>query len=453
MSAAAVNPQRHLWGHFSNLVTDDESARAVITRGEGCWVYDSNGRRYLDGLAGLFCVQVGHGRHRIADAMAAQARELAYFPLWSYAHPPAIDLSARLVALAGEPFSRVFFTTGGSEAVESALKLARQWHRANGDPGRYKAVTRNLAYHGTTLGALALTGLPGYRAPFEPLVGGVHVENTNRYRCGFCAAQAACSLQCAEDIERAIVREGPSTVAAVFLEPVQNAGGCITAPQGYFDAVREICDRHGVLLVSDEVICAFGRLGEYFGFQRLGYTPDLVTFAKGLTSGYAPLGGVLASDKVAAPFEREGEMFAHGLTFGGHPVSCAAALANLEIMQEEDLPGRVRAHEGEFRASLEELYDLPVVGDVRGMGYFWGIELVKDRGSRQSYSAEESGRLLRDELSPRLFDARLICRTDDRGDPVIQLSPALVAGPSEFAHIAGAIRTALVETMDRLAAR
>jgi adenosylmethionine-8-amino-7-oxononanoate aminotransferase len=439
--------QGHLWGHFSNLTTNDASAKAVITHGERCWVYDSNGRRYLDGLAGLFCVQVGHGRGRIADAMSVQARELGYFPLWSYAHPPAIELSNRLVGLAGDPFARVFFTSGGSEAVESALKLARQWHRLNNNPGRYKAITRHLSYHGTTLGALALTGLPTYRAPFEPLVGGIHVENTNRYRCGFCAKQDACSLECANDIERAIVREGPETVAAVVLEPVQNAGGCFTPPDGYFDQVREICDRYEVLLISDEVICAFGRLGEYFGFQRLGYQPDLVTFAKGITSGYAPLGGVLASKRIVEPFERDDEVFTHGLTFGGHPVSCAAALANLDIMHEEDLPGRVRRLEGEFRSTLEDLYDLPIVGDVRGMGYFWGIELVKDRDSRQSFDATH---LLREQLSPGLFDARLICRTDDRGEPVIQLSPPLIAGLSEFTHIAGAIRTALIDMMAHL---
>jgi adenosylmethionine-8-amino-7-oxononanoate aminotransferase len=437
---------RHVWGHFSPLQSEDASALAVMVRGEGCYVWDSDGNRYLDGLAGLFTVQVGHGRRSIAEAMAAQAETLAYFPLWTYAHPLAIELSARLAALAPDGLERVFLTTGGGEAVESAWKLARQYHRARGEPGRYKVITRNIAYHGTTMGALALTGVAEIRAPFEPLTpGAVHVENTNRYRCAFCASEPACTLQCAQEIERAIEREGAETVAAVFLEPVQNAGGCFTPPPGYFERVREICDRHGVLLVSDEVICAFGRLGSWFGAERVGSSPDMITMAKGLTSGYSPLGGVMVSDEVAEPFLDGGETFLHGITFGGHPVGCAAALANLDIFESEDLIGHVRTNESAFRAALESLLDLPIVGDLRGMGYFYGIELVKDRDTRATFDEEESNHLLRDVLSPRLFELGLVCRSDDRGDPVIQLSPPLVAGPAEFERIAEVLRQALTE--------
>jgi adenosylmethionine-8-amino-7-oxononanoate aminotransferase len=435
-----------VWGHFSPLQSEDASALAVMVRGEGCYVWDSDGNRYLDGLAGLFTVQVGHGRRSIAEAMAAQAETLAYFPLWTYAHPLAIELSARLAALAPDGLERVFLTTGGGEAVESAWKLARQYHRARGEPGRYKVITRNIAYHGTTMGALALTGVAEIRAPFEPLTpGAVHVENTNRYRCAFCASEPACTLQCAQEIERAIEREGAETVAAVFLEPVQNAGGCFTPPPGYFERVREICDRHGVLLVSDEVICAFGRLGSWFGAERVGSSPDMITMAKGLTSGYSPLGGVMVSDEVAEPFLDGGETFLHGITFGGHPVGCAAALANLDIFESEDLIGHVRTNESAFRAALESLLDLPIVGDLRGMGYFYGIELVKDRDTRATFDEEESNHLLRDVLSPRLFELGLVCRSDDRGDPVIQLSPPLVAGPAEFERIAEVLRQALTE--------
>jgi adenosylmethionine-8-amino-7-oxononanoate aminotransferase len=437
---------RHVWGHFSPLQTEDASALAVMVRGEGCYVWDSDGNRYLDGLAGLFTVQVGHGRRSIAEAMAAQAETLAYFPLWTYAHPLAIELSARLAALAPEGLDRVFLTTGGGEAVESAWKLARQYHRARGEPGRYKVITRNIAYHGTTMGALALTGVAEIRAPFEPLTpGAVHVENTNRYRCAFCASEPACTLQCAQEIERAIEREGAETVAAVFLEPVQNAGGCFTPPPGYFEVVREICDRHGVLLVSDEVICAFGRLGSWFGAERVGSSPDMITMAKGLTSGYSPLGGVMVSDRVAEPFLDGGETFLHGITFGGHPVGCAAALANLDVFESEDLIGHVRTNEPAFRGALESLLDLPIVGDLRGMGYFYGIELVKDRDTRATFDETESDHLLRDVLSPRLFELGLVCRSDDRGDPVIQLSPPLVAGPAEFERIAEVLRQALTE--------
>ena len=443
--------QRHVWGHFSQLAPTNPAEIAVIERGEGAYVWDSNGKEYLDGLAGLFTVQAGHGRTSIAEAMAEQASQLAYFPLWTYTHPMGIELSARLAELAPDHMNRVFFTTGGAEAVEAAWKLARQYHRLHGEPGRYKAIARNVAYHGTTMGALALTGVEAIRSTFEPLTpGAIHVENTNRYRCAFCAAGPECTLQCADDIERAILREGPETVAAVFLEPVQNAGGCFTPPPGYFERVREICDEYGVLLVSDEVICAFGRLGTMFGCERVGSTPDLITMAKGLTSGYSPLGGVMVSDRVAEPFLGEGEMFLHGVTFGGHPVSCAAALANLDIFAAEDLTGRVMENEAAFRGALDTLADLPMVGDIRGMGYFYGIELVKNRDTRESFTEEEGERLLRGLLSPRLFDAGLICRADDRGDPVIQLSPPLVAGPEEFDRIATSIRTALVESMEEL---
>jgi adenosylmethionine-8-amino-7-oxononanoate aminotransferase len=442
---------KHLWGHFSQLAPSDPSEIAVIERGEGCYVWDSQGKQYLDGLAGLFTVQVGHGRRALAEAAARQAEQLAYFPLWTYTHPVAIELAARLASLAPAHLNRVFFTTGGAEAVESAWKLARQYHQANGEPGRYKAIARNVAYHGTTMGALALTGLPSIRSQFEPVTpGAIHVENTNRYRCSFCAAAPACTLQCADDIDRAIERAGPETVAAVFLEPVQNAGGCFTPPPGYFERVREICDRHGVLLVCDEVICAFGRLGAMFGSERVGAHPDMITMAKGLTSGYAPLGGVLVADRVAEPFLADDAMFLHGITFGGHPVSCAVAMANLDVFEAEDLPARVAANEGAFRAALDTLADLPVVGDIRGMGYFYGIELVKDRDARTSFTEEEGERLLRGLLSPRLFDLGLICRADDRGDPVIQLSPPLVAGPDEFDRIADTLRTALTDSMQEL---
>jgi adenosylmethionine-8-amino-7-oxononanoate aminotransferase len=356
-----------------------------------------------------------------------------------------------LAQLAPGNLNRAFFTTGGSEAVESAWKLARQYFKSIGQPQRTKVIARDLAYHGTTMGALSITGLAVYRTPFEPLVpGAFHVANTNRYRCRFCASAPACTLACADDIEVAIEREGPETVAAVYLEPVQNAGGCFTPDPGYFARVREICDRHGVLLVSDEVICAFGRLGAMFGAERLGYQPDMITMAKGLTSGYSPLGGVMVGDHIAEPFLEPGASFLHGITFAGHPVSCAVALANLDLFESEDLVGRVRAYEPEFRSALESLGDLPIVGEVRGMGYFYGIELVKDRDTKESFDDDESERLLRGVLTPKLLELGLICRADDRGDPVIQLSPPLVAGPDQFDEIVSAIRTALLEAMSVL---
>src|SRR5579863_7410479 len=388
--------RRNLWLHFTRMSSYDHAEMPVIVRGSGPYVYDSRGKRYLDGLAGLFVSQAGHGRTEIAEAAARQASELAYFPLWSYAHPRAIELATRLAELAPGDLNRVFFTTSGSEAVESAWKLAKQYFRMIGQPGRYKVISREIAYHGSSMGALAITGLAPIKAPFEPLPpGGVRVPTTNFYRApGFVADDlVAFGRWAADEIDRAIEREGADSVAAVFLEPVQNAGGCFPPPPGYFQRVREICDKHGVLLVSDEVICAFGRLGHYFGAQRYGYQPDIITFAKGVTSGYAPLGGMITSDRLMEPFSHGAASFAHGVTFAGHPVSAAVALANLDVFEKEDLLGNVRANEAGFRATLEKLTDLPIVGEVRGDGYFYGIELVKDKTTRETFDDDESERL------------------------------------------------------------
>jgi len=453
VAALQERARRHLWMHFTRLSSYADHEIPVMVRGEGPYLWDQHGKRYLDGLSGLFVVQVGHGRTELAEAAARQASQLAYFPLWSYAHPMAVDLAARVAERAPGDINRVFFTTGGSEAVESAWKLARQYFRAIGQPQRTKVVSRNIAYHGTSMGALSITGIPDLRTPFEPLVpGALHAANTDRYRCRFCAAAPACTLACADDIEDVIEREGPDTVAAVFVEPVQNAGGCFTPPDGYFQRLREICDRHGILLVSDEVICAFGRLGYDFGCQRYGYQPDIITCAKGLTSGYSPLGAMLCRDYLAEPFLSGTASFAHGFTFAGHPVSCAVAMANLDIFDKEDLLAHVREHEGELRSGLESLADIPIVGDVRGAGYFHAIELVKDQDTRETFSAEESESLLRGFLSGRLFEAGLICRADDRGDPVVQLSPPLVCGPEQFDEICSTLRTVLTEAADRVRA-
>ncbi|HZA88002.1 MAG TPA: aspartate aminotransferase family protein [Acidimicrobiales bacterium] len=439
--------ERHLWGHFTTMKSGIDETR-VIERGDGCYVWDHKGNRYLDGLAGLFVSQVGHGRTELAKAASAQAEKLGYFPIWTYAHPTAVQLAARLADLAPGDLNRVFFTTGGSEAVESAWKLARQYFRLTGEPGRHKVISRYLSYHGTSMGALSITGLAELRMPFEPLVPGARkVANTNRYRCTLCAHAPACTLGCAADIEAMIVREGPESVAAVFVEPVQNAGGCFVPPEGYFAKLREICDRYGVLLVSDEVICAYGRLGHWFGAQRYGYQPDIITTAKGLTSGYSPLGAMLVSDRLAQPFVGTGKSFLHGFTFAGHPVSCAVALANLDLFESEDLLQHVRTNEHLFRKALDDLSDLPIVGEVRGAGYFYGIELVKDRDSRETFTSDESDHLLRGFLSNRLLELGLICRADDRGEPVVQLSPPLIAGPEQFEEINRVLRQALTEAM------
>ena len=444
--------RRHLWMHFTRLATYADAEVPIMVRGEGCYVWDVHGKKYLDGLSGLFVVQVGHGRKELAEAAAAQAETLEFFPIWSYAHPPAIELAARVADLAPGDLNRVFFTTGGSEAVESAWKLAHQYFRAIGQPERYKVIARETAYHGVTLGALALTGVPALRDPFAPLISKAasHVPNTNSYRHPLENDENAFMMWATDAIEQRILDEGPESVAAVFLEPVQNAGGCFTPPAGYFQRVREICDKYGVLLVSDEVICAFGRLGETFGAQRYNYLPDMITMAKGLTSGYSPLGAVVARDFLAEPFLEAKAAFTHGLTFGGHPVSCAVGMRNLQIFDDEDVLGNVRRNEAGFRERIEALKDIPIVGDVRGAGYFLAIELVPDQQSHKQFTREQGENLLRGFLSNRLLEAGLVCRTDDRGDPVIQLSPPLVAGEAEFDLIESILRTCLTEATDRL---
>jgi adenosylmethionine-8-amino-7-oxononanoate aminotransferase len=446
-SALSRAARRHLWLHFTRLAGERGAPLPIIVSGDGCYVHDADGKRYLDGLSALFCVNVGHGRAELAQAAAAQIRELDFYTNWSYAHPRSIELAERIAGLAPGDLNRVFFTSGGSEAVESALKLARAYHRLTGNPRKSKVIARELAYHGTTLGALSATGIPELRVPFEPLApGGCHVANTNSYRW----PEGRDPLWAADAIAERIEFEGPETVAAVILEPVQNAGGAITPQDGYFGRVREICDRYEVLLISDEVICSWGRIGYWFGSERYGYLPDIITTAKGLTSAYVPMGAMIASDRIAEPFLRGDETFAHGFTFGGHPVAAAVALANIDLIEREDLCGHVRRMEGEFRSLLEGLRDIPIVGDVRGAGFFHAIELVKDRSSKATFDADESEHLLRGFLSGALFDQGLICRADDRGDPVVTIAPPLICDRDQFAEIEHVLRTVLTAAGEML---
>jgi adenosylmethionine-8-amino-7-oxononanoate aminotransferase len=439
--------RRHLWMHFTRMSAYEEHEIPIIVRGEGCYVYDEHGKRYLDGLSALFCVNIGHGRADVVQAGADQAKELGFYTNWTFAHPRAIELAARIAELAPGDLNRVFFTSGGSEAVESALKLSRQYHKVTGNPLKTKFIARDIAYHGTSLGALSATGITSLRTPFEPLTpGGVHVPNTNTFRMPHGYSETELADAVAEKIEF----EGPETVAAVIMEPVQNAGGCFVPPEGYWQRIREICNEYNVLLISDEVICAWGRLGEWFGAQRYDYEPDIITTAKGLTSAYAPMGAVIASDRVAEPFMEGHNSFTHGFTFAGHPVCAAIALANLDVMENEGIIENVRNNQGAFREMLDSLRDIPIVGDVRGTGYFHAIELVKDQDSDAQWTDEESETLLRGYLSGELYERGLICRADDRGDPVIQLSPPLIAGQSQFDEIESILRPVLTEAGERM---
>lgn len=441
----------HLWLHFTRMSSYRDADVPVIVRGDGCYLEDVHGKRYLDALAGLFSVNIGYGfGAEIAEAAAAQMRELPFYINWSYAHPRAIELAAEIASLAPGDLNRVFFVSGGSEAVEAAWKLARQYHTARGER-RWKAVARRIAYHGTTMGALSINGIAAVRTPFEPLVpDAIHVRNTNRYHRPLEETEEQFTAFLLDDLEQAIVQAGPDTVAMVIMEPVQNAGGSFTPPAGYFAGVRQICDHYGILLCADEVITGFGRVGEWFGSIRYDIQPDLITSAKGLSSSYGVIGALVARDAVMEPFLDGRAMYAHGMTFGGHPVQCAVALKNIEIMKRERIVENVRESEVRARSILAQLLELPIAGDLRGVGYFYALELVKDKETRETFSEDECEWLLRNFLSPRLFEKGLICRADDRGDPVIQISPPLVAGPQQFEEIVGILGDVLTEAWAQL---
>jgi adenosylmethionine-8-amino-7-oxononanoate aminotransferase len=449
-SALSRDALRHLWLHFTGMGDLDPDELQIIVRAEGCYLEDSNGKRYLDALAGLFCVNAGYSfGAEMGEAAAAQMRELPFAINWTFAHPRSIELAAELARLAPGDINRAFFVSGGSEAVEAAWKLARQYHSARGER-RWKAIARRVAYHGTTMGALSINGCTELRTPFEPLVPDVlHVSNTNRFRRPEQESEEQFTRFLLDELEETIRQAGPETVA-VIMEPVQNAGGSFMPPAGYWAGVRELCDRYGILLCADEVITAFGRLGHWFASERYDIRPDMITTAKGLSSAYAAIGALLVSDRVMEPFEKPGSMFTHGMTFGGHPVQAAVALKNIEIMRRERIVENVAQREAEFHAALSKLLELPIAGDLRGTGFFYALELVKDSDSRESFSDEECDELLRGFLSPELFKRGLICRADDRGDPVVQISPPLVAGPEEFERIAEILGGALEEASDRM---
>ncbi|MFL5916069.1 MAG: aspartate aminotransferase family protein [Gaiellaceae bacterium] len=461
----------HLWLHFTNMSAQKPP---IIVRGDGCYLEDIDGKRYLDALAGLFSVNLGYGYgEEIGQAALEQMRELPFYTNWTYAHPRAIELASEVASLAPGDLNRVFFVSGGSEAVESAWKLARQYFQVRAgasqvpgvEPGemigrqvggppqgqKYKAIARDVAYHGTTFGALSINGVEALRTPFEPLVPEVrHVSNTNRYHRPLEETEEEFTAFLLEELERTILEMDPDTVCLVHMEPIQNAGGSFVAPAGYWRGVRELCDKYDILLSADEVITGFGRVGHWFASERYDIRPDIVTCAKGLSSSYAAIGAVVATDRVMEPFLSASAMYTHGITFGGHPVMSAIALKNIEIMKRERIMEHVLGNEAAFRSTLEQLLDLPIVGDVRGTGYFYAIELVKNKETRETFTDEECESLLRGFLSPNLFERGLICRADDRGDPVIQISPPLVATQAEFDEMTGILGDALAEAWEQV---
>jgi len=440
----------NVWLHFFQMGhSSSTSARpTILVRGEGSRVWDQDGNAYIDALAGLFCVNVGYGRREIVEAVAAQMLDISFVSPFSFPNLPQIKLAGELAKISPMgPQTRSFFVTGGSEAVETALKLAKSYQRKRGFGDRHKTISRRAAYHGTTMGALSVNGLTGVRNGFGPLVPGArHVPLPHRYRCDYCALAAQCGGTCADEIERLIEFEGPETIAAIIMEPVQNSGGAIVSPPGYLQRVRQLCDHYGILMISDEVICGFGRVGDWFGSSALGVVPDIMTCAKGITSGYAPLGAVMVRKEIADAFiGDEGDKFMHGITFGGHPASCAAALANIAIIEREQLNERARTTGDymirELRAAVGEH---PNVGDIRGMGMFMALELVYDQRTKQPLEEPNLMGWLSDQFKRR----GLICRADDRLDPVIQLAPPLNI-PQEDADQVVAIVADVIHALGR----
>jgi|SRR5579871_298754 len=451
MPSAVISANReldlkHLW-HGNTQHRGLESRPPLeIASADGCYVVDAEGRRYLDAMAGLFCVNVGYGRREIVDAVAAQMAQLAYYPL-TQSHGPAAQLAARVAGLLPAGLSRVYFSNSGSEAVETALKMARQCARLM-HPGenRYKVIARHRGYHGFTMGAASATGQSPRRAAFEPLVPGfLHVVPPDHYRCGFCSTGPACTLHCADEVDRVIRMEGPETVAAVIAEPVIGGGGIFPAPDGYFERLRATCDRYGVLLIADEVITGFGRTGKVFGFQHSAIQPDILTFAKGLTSAYLPLGATVASERIFEAFHAGPQTevkFAQVSTFGGHPSSCAAGLANLDIFTRERLWENA-ASTGAYLFDKLRAIRSPWIGEVRGRGLLIGVELVSDDAKTPLAEA----RMV--QLLGEIRKAGVLAGRNNDTVPgfcnVITISPPLILTRAQADEIASTIESCLAK--------
>ncbi len=435
---------RYRWHPYSSRASLEEMGPIVVVSGDGATVEDASGRRYIDGHAGLWLMNVGWGRESIVEAAAQQMRRLPWFSSFGrFSNEPAIALSRRLAELLEpEGMRHFFFTNSGSEANDTAIKVARQYFRQQGLPRKHKIVGRNHAYHGVTFGALSVSGMRINRQAFEPLLPGVHhVASPHCYRCELHATYPRCDLLCAQDLERLVAFEGADTIAAFIAEPVQAAGGVIIPPDGYLERVAEICRRHDILFIADEVITGFGRTGSWFGSRRFGLAPDIMTFAKGLTSGYLPLGCTAVSDRVFEAFGGPQE-FRHGNTYSGHPVACAAALENLRLIEAEDLPTRAERMGRLLLDGLEGLRAHPSVGDVRGVGLLARVELVDAEGEALAPAIVQ-------EVLARVLELGVILRGVGS---VITFSPPLVIEPQEIERMVAAVDTALYEIADRAVA-
>jgi adenosylmethionine-8-amino-7-oxononanoate aminotransferase len=425
----------------------------VVRRGDGPYVEDVDGNRYIDGLSGLYCCQLGYSyAEEFATAAAEQLRELCFSPLWSAsAHPTAIELAERLAGIAPRDVEHTFFSSGGAEAVEAAWKIARKYHALRGESRRTKAISRRGAYHGLTLGALSLTDDPGLTEPFgPPAIETVFVSNTSRAgQPSEFADDAVFTRHLLAELEGAIIAAGPETIAMLIVEPVQNRGGCITPPDGYWPGLRALADRYGFLLVADEVITAFGRLGEWFGGDRYGARPDIVTVAKGITAGYAPMGATLVGAQVAEVINRPGAVLNHGYTFGGHPLSAAIALRSLHIFERERILDNVRDLQDHLAKRMADLSPLAIVRDVRGAGFFYALELAGD-AEDGGFTDAARGALVADLIPRRLREAGLLARVYNRAAPLLQIAPPLVSDRELLDRIADVIADTLDEASQAL---
>ena len=430
-----LSPDAHKgeWLNWSKMADFQNQSPPVIVTGEGPYAIDKDGNRFLDGVSGLFTTQIGysHGKE-IGEAAAKQLEELCFYPNWAATHPSALALTERILGLAPDRMSRVLLTSGGSESVESALKLVRQHFLAKGQPLKRKIIARRGAYHGCTMGALSLTGIPLSRVPFEPLDPNVrHAANTHQRTCLYCHDKGGCTLTCADAIEQQILAEGPDTVAAVVVEPIQNGGGLPPA-EGYGARIREICDKYGVLLWCDEVITGFGRVGAWFATDRLGFNADICTFAKGITSGYAPCGGVVFTEAVGEPLINADAMYAHGFTFGGHPLACAVSLANLDIMERLGVIDNVLANEDYYAAAMADVAaSSDLVVEARGKGYYHSLELTDN-----ALTAPVAGAVRKHGV---------IVRPDVRVKPMVVTALPLICGPEQIDELTGALKAALAD--------
>ncbi|HEY7032153.1 MAG TPA: aminotransferase [Thermomicrobiales bacterium] len=434
----------HLLHPVSNLKSVRDNGPLVLARGEGVYLWDTDGKRYIDGFAGLWNVNVGHGRHELAVAAAEQIDEVAFVPtFFGLAAPPAIELAAKLADLFPGPLNHIHFTSGGAESNETALKIARYYWYLKGKPDKVKIISRKMGYHGIAMGALAATGIPTYHEGFGPGVPGyVHVLAPYKYRNGDGLSDDAFVAKLVDDLEQTIAREGSETIAAMIGEPVQGAGGVVVPPAGYWPAVAQVLKKHDILLISDEVICGFGRTGQMFGMQTYGFQPDLASFAKGVTSGYVPLGGVAVSDDVFDVLSEPDRIFMHGFTYSGHPVACAVGLRNIQIIEEEGIPANAALAGDYLLAQLHRRLDNhPNVGEVRGKGCMFIVELVADKTTKAKFDPALN-------YGPKLQNALrrngLIVRASNDG---ISIAPPLIINESQCDQIAGTIAATLPEIL------